>query len=107
MKTGRRELQKRDPVLGGYDPANYMTERVWAVARDGTRIPVSLAYRKDFERNGTAPLYQYGYGSYGISIDPRFSSPRFSLIDRGFVYAIAHVRGGQEMGRRGTRTASC
>jgi oligopeptidase B len=99
MKTGKRELRKRDPVLGNYDPANYVTERVWATARDGTKIPVSLAYRKDFKRDGTTPLYQYGYGSYGASIDPRFSSPRFSLIDRGFVYAIAHVRGGQEMGR--------
>ena len=99
MKTGKRELKKRDPVLGGFDSANYVAERVWAVARDGTKVPVSLAYRKDFKRDGTAPLYQYGYGSYGASIDPRFSSPRFSLIDRGFVYAIAHVRGGQEMGR--------
>jgi oligopeptidase B len=99
MRTGRRELKKRAPVLGGYDPANYVAERVWAVARDGTRIPVSLAYRKDFKRDRSAPLYQYGFGSYGVSIDPRFSSPRFSLIDRGFVYAIAHVRGGEEMGR--------
>jgi oligopeptidase B len=99
MKTGRRELKKREQILGGYDRANYVAERVWAIARDGTRIPVSLAYRKDFIRNGTAPLYQYGYGAYGVSADPRFSSPRFSLIDRGFVYAIAHVRGGQEMGR--------
>jgi oligopeptidase B len=99
MKTGQRDLKKRDPVLGGYDPANYTAERLWATARDGTKIPVSLAYRKDFKRDGTAPLYQYGYGSYGASTDPRFSSPRFSLIDRGFVYAIAHVRGGQEMGR--------
>ena len=99
MKSGRRELKKRDPVLGGYDPANYTAERLWATARDGTKIPISLAYRKDFKRDGTAPLYQYGYGSYGASTDPRFSSPRFSLIDRGFVYAIAHVRGGQEMGR--------
>jgi oligopeptidase B len=99
MKTGERKLRKRDPVLGGYDPANYVAERVWATARDGTRIPVSLAYRKGFKKDGTAPLYQYGYGSYGFSADPRFSSPRFSLIDRGFVYAIAHVRGGQEMGR--------
>ena len=99
MKTGRRELKKRDEVLGGYDPANYVAERVWAIARDGTRIPVSLAYRKDFKRDGTAPLYQHGYGAYGASSDPVFSTPRFSLIDRGFVYAIAHVRGGQEMGR--------
>ena len=99
MKTGERTLRKRDPVLGGYDSANYIAERVWAPARDGTKIPVSLAYRKGFKKDGTAPLYQYGYGSYGSSSDPRFSSPRFSLIDRGFVSAIAHVRGGQEMGR--------
>jgi oligopeptidase B len=99
MSTGKRELRKRDPVLGGYDPANYVAERIWAKARDGGWIPVSLAYRKDFKRDGTAPLYQYGYGSYGASNDPRFSTPRFSLIDRGFVYAIAHVRGGAEMGR--------
>jgi len=99
MKTGKRELKKRDPVLGNFDPANYVAERVWATARDGTRVPVSLAYRKDFKRDGTAPLYQTGYGSYGASIDPTFSSPRFSLIDRGFVYALAHIRGGQEMGR--------
>src|SRR4029079_18005151 len=95
----KRELKKRDPVLGGYDPANYVAERVWAQARDGTWVPVSLAYRKDFKRDGTTPLYQYGYGSYGASSDPRFSTSRFSLIDRGFVYAIAHVRGGEEMGR--------
>ena len=100
MKTNARTLRKRDPVLGGYDPDNYVTERAWAPARDGTKIPVSLLYRKDFKKDGTAPLYQYGYGSYGISSDPRFSSPRFSLVDRGFVYAIAHVRGGQEMGRQ-------
>ncbi len=100
MKTGARSLRKRDPVLGGYDPANYVAERVWATARDGTRITVSLAYRKGFHRDGSAPLYQYGYGAYGISIDPRFSSPRISLLDRGFVYAIAHVRGGQELGRQ-------
>jgi oligopeptidase B len=99
MKTGKRELKKRDPVLGGYDPANYVAERVWIVARDGTRIPVSLAYRKRLAKDGSAPLYQYGYGAYGASADPRFSSPRFSLIDRGFVYAIAHVRGGEELGR--------
>jgi oligopeptidase B len=100
LKTGARTLRKRDPVLGGYDPANYVTERIFAQARDGTAIPVSLAYRKNLVRDGTAPLYQYGYGAYGISTDPRFASPRVSLLDRGFVYAIAHVRGGQEMGRR-------
>jgi oligopeptidase B len=100
MKTNQRALRKRDPVLGNYDADNYITERVWAPARDGTKVPVSLIYRKGFKKDGTAPLYQYGYGSYGFSSDPRFSSPRFSLIDRGFVYAIAHVRGGQEMGRQ-------
>jgi oligopeptidase B len=98
--SGERELLKRDPVLGDFDPANYQTERVWATARDGEKIPVSLVYRKGFKRDGTAPLYQYAYGSYGSSEDPSFSSVRLSLLDRGFVYAIAHIRGGQEMGRR-------
>ena len=68
-------------------------------ARDGAQIPVSLVYRHGFARNGANPLLQYGYGAYGLSLDPSFSSPRLSLLDRGFVYAIAHVRGGQEMGR--------
>lgn len=100
MATGERRLLKRDPVLGDFDPENYITERVWATAGDGERIPVSLLYRKDFQRDGSAALYQYAYGSYGISIDPYFSSPRLSLVDRGVVYAIAHVRGGEELGRR-------
>jgi len=99
MRTGERTLLKRDPVLGGFDPKDYQTEFLFAPARDGKRIPVSLVYRKDFVRNGTAPLLQYAYGSYGLSMDPGFSSARLSLLDRGFVYAIAHVRGGQEMGR--------
>ncbi len=99
MQTGVRKLLKRQPVLGGFDPDNYVTERVWAPARDGTQIPVSLAYRKGFKRDATAPLYQYGYGSYGYSTDPAFWASAVSLLDRGFVYAIAHVRGGQEMGR--------
>jgi oligopeptidase B len=87
-------------VLGDFDPARYATEFVFAPARDGTRIPVSLVYRKDrFRRDGRAPLLQYGYGSYGLSMNPSFSSVRLSLLDRGFAYAIAHVRGGQEMGR--------
>ena len=98
-KTGERRLLKRDEVLGGYDPAQYTTERVWATARDGTKIPVSLVYRKGFKRDGTAPLYQYAYGSYGNSQDPRFAVTLPSLLDRGVVYALAHVRGGQEMGR--------
>jgi oligopeptidase B len=100
VKTGERRLLKRQPVLGGYDPANYVTERVWAPARDGTRIPVSLVYRKGFEKNGKAAMLQYAYGSYGASMDPGFSVTVVSLLDRGMVYALAHIRGGQEMGRR-------
>jgi oligopeptidase B len=99
VRTGEKTLLKMDPVLGGFDPANYATEFLFAPARDGTRVPVSLVYRKGFVRDGTAPLLQYAYGAYGLSMDPVFSSARLSLIDRGFVYAIAHVRGGQEMGR--------
>src|SRR5882757_7619813 len=99
MRTGEKTLLKRDPVLGDFDPSNYETELLFAPARDGKRIPVSLIHRRDFVRDGSAPLLQYAYGSYGLSTDPGFSSARFSLIDRGFVYAIAHIRGGQEMGR--------
>ena len=98
MATGKREERKRDAVLG-YEPANYTTERVWAVARDGARVPVSLAYRRGFQHDGTAPLFQRGYGSYGASSDPHFDQAAISLLDRGFVVAIAHIRGGQEMGR--------
>ena len=98
-RTGERRLLKRDPVLG-YDPERYATERLWATARDGTRIPVSLVYRKGFVRDGSAALLQYAYGSYGISMDPGFNLPVVSLLDRGMVYAIAHIRGGQEMGRK-------
>lgn len=99
VKTGERRLLKRQPVLGGYDPTNYVTERVWAPARDGTKVPVSLVYRKGFEKNGKAAMLQYGYGSYGASMDPGFSVTTVSLLDRGMVYALAHIRGGQEMGR--------
>jgi oligopeptidase B len=99
VRTQQQTLLKRDPVLGSFDPANYATELLWAKARDGAQVPVSLLYRKDFKRDGSAPLLQYAYGSYGLSMDPAFSSARLSLIDRGFVYAIAHVRGGQENGR--------
>jgi oligopeptidase B len=100
IRTGEKTLLKRDPVLGDFDPANYATEFAWATARDGQKVPVSIVYRKGFKRDGTAPLMQYAYGSYGISTDPAFSVSRLSLLDRGFVYAIAHIRGGQEMGRR-------
>jgi oligopeptidase B len=99
MRTGERRLLKRRPVLGGFDSANYASERVWATARDGVKVPVSLVYRKGFKRDGTAPLYQHAYGAYGASSDPYFDSTVFSLLDRGFVYALAHIRGGQEMGR--------
>jgi oligopeptidase B len=98
--TRQDTLLKREPVLGRFDPKDYVSEFVWVPARDGERIPVSIVYRKDVQRDGRAPLFQYGYGSYGICIDPSFSSARLSLLDRGFVYAIAHVRGGQELGRR-------
>jgi len=92
-------LRKQKPVLGGYDPADYEQFREWAVADDGTKVPISIVCRKGTPRNGTAPLLLYGYGSYEHSIDPYFSIPRLSLLDRGVVYAIAHVRGGGEMGR--------
>jgi oligopeptidase B len=99
VRTGEKFLLKRDPVVGSFDPANYRSEFLFAPARDGARIPVSLVYRLGLKRDGTAPLLQYAYGAYGMSTDPVFSSARLSLLDRGFVYAIAHVRGGQEMGR--------
>lgn len=99
VRTGERRLLKRDPVLGGYNPDDYVTERQWATARDGTKIPVSLVYKKGFKKDGKAALLQYAYGSYGSSSDPRFSIINVSLLDRGMVYAIAHIRGGQEMGR--------
>jgi oligopeptidase B len=100
LADGSRELLKREPVLGDFDPANYVSEFVWVPGRDGERIPASIVYRKGTPLNGTAPLYQYGYGSYGLSMDPLFSLSRLSLLDRGFVYAMAHIRGGQELGRR-------
>jgi oligopeptidase B len=99
IATGKKTLLKREPVLGGFEQSNYVTEHLWADARDGTKVPISLVYRKGLQKNGTAPLMQYGYGSYGITTDPTFSGSVISLLDRGFVYAIAHIRGGQEMGR--------
>jgi oligopeptidase B len=100
MRTGVKELKKTEAVLGGYDPANFVTEYLHANARDGAQIPVSVAYAKDTPLNGTAPLYQYAYGSYGISTDPMFRPNWVSLLQRGFVVVIAHVRGGQELGRQ-------
>jgi oligopeptidase B len=100
MATREKTLLKREEVVGDFDPANYVTERLEAPARDGTMIPVSIVYRKGLAKDGSNPLLQYGYGSYGASIDPWFDSALLSLLDRGFVYAIAHIRGGQEMGRQ-------
>jgi len=97
-KTGERRLLKRTPAPG-YESANYVTERVWASARDGTKIPVSIVYRKGFRKDGKAAMLQYAYGSYGASMDPAWSPTVTSLLDRGMVYAVAHIRGGQEMGR--------
>ncbi|HEY0018618.1 MAG TPA: S9 family peptidase [Longimicrobium sp.] len=99
MATRRRELRKQTEVLGGYDPSLYATERTWARAADGAMVPVSLVYKKPLVRDGSRPLLLYAYGSYGTSTDPTFSTANLSLLDRGVVFAIAHVRGGQEMGR--------
>ncbi|MGZ3695259.1 MAG: S9 family peptidase [Bdellovibrionota bacterium] len=95
-KTSALKKQRETPTL---DPSLYVSERVWATARDGTKVPVSIVYKKGLKKDGTAPLFQYGYGSYGIPMEPDFSVEYFSLLDRGFVYAIAHIRGGSEMGR--------
>ncbi|MFT3664867.1 S9 family peptidase [Piscinibacter sp.] len=103
LRSGRRTLKKRQPVLGGYDPARYDSTQILAHAADGTEVPVSLVWRRDLRdlRRGQAqPLLMYGYGAYGIAVDPYFSSSRLSLLDRGVVFAIAHVRGGGDRGRR-------
>jgi oligopeptidase B len=99
MNTKEKKLLKQQEVLGDFDLNNYHAERLSATARDGTKVPISLVYRKGLEKNGDNPLLLYGYGSYGSSTNAKFSSVRLSLLDRGFVYAIAHIRGGQEMGR--------
>ena len=99
MDTRQRTLLKQTEILGGYDPSLYATERTWATAGDGTRVPISLVYKKPLQRDGTRPLLLYSYGSYGSSTDPTFSSANLSLLNRGVVFAIAHIRGGQEMGR--------
>jgi len=99
METRERELKKQQAVLGGYDPRLYQSERIYAVAPDGVEVPISLVYKKGLVRDGRAPMLLYGYGSYGISIDPSFSSDRLSLLERGFVYASAHIRGGMDLGK--------
>ena len=99
VRTGDRILRKQQPVLGGYDPSLYASERLHVIASDGTKIPVSVVYRHDTPRDGSAPLLLYGYGSYGLSMPVSFSSNRFSLLDRGLIFAIAHIRGGGELGK--------
>jgi oligopeptidase B len=100
MRTGEKKLLKQQEVVGGYNAENYITERLWATADDGTKVPMSIVYKKGVEKNGNNPTLLTGYGSYGSSNDPYFSSTRLSLVDRGFIFAIAHIRGGQEMGRQ-------
>jgi oligopeptidase B len=101
MKTKTKEIKKEQQVLGGkFDKKNYIEERIWATAADGTKVPMSVVYRKGLKKNGKNPLLQYAYGSYGMSMDPYFSSTRLSLLDRGFVYVIAHIRGGEDLGRQ-------
>lgn len=99
-QTGKSALLKQQEVLGGYDPSQYISERLWATARDGVRVPLSIVYKKGFKRDGKAPLFLYAYGSYGAGTAATFSSSRLSLLDRGMAYAIAHIRGGNEMGEK-------
>ncbi len=93
-------VKKVYEVKGGYDKSNYVTERIMTTAPDGTKVPLSIAYRKGLEKDGNNPCYLYGYGSYGVNMDPYFSTIRLSLLDRGYIYAMAHIRGGSEMGRK-------
>ncbi|QQS41094.1 MAG: S9 family peptidase [Acidobacteriota bacterium] len=100
LKTGERTLLKQQEVLGGYDSSKYETERVWATARDGVKVPVSIVKKKGVKLDGKAPMLLYAYGSYGYSMTPYFSTTRLSLLDRGMIYAIAHIRGGGELGEK-------
>ncbi|MBU2905394.1 S9 family peptidase [Arenibacter algicola] len=101
MRTKEKEIKKEQEVLGGkFNKENYISERIWAPARDGKKVPISLVYHKNTKLDGSSPLLQYAYGSYGHTIDPYFSTVRLSLLDRGFIYAIAHVRGGEYLGRK-------
>lgn len=100
LKTRERKLLKQQEIPGGYNPADYQAERVWATAGDGTKVPMSIVYKKGIKKDGSNPTMLYAYGSYGSSTDPYFSISRLSLLNRGFVYAIAHIRGGSEMGRQ-------
>ena len=98
LNTRQRKLLKQQEVLGGYDAKNYEARRIWAVARDATKVPVSLVYKKGSKLDGTSPMLLYAYGSYGISMAPTFSSNRLALLDRGVIYALAYIRGGGELG---------
>lgn len=100
MNTKENVLKKQDEVVGGHNPKEYITERLYAKAKDGVEVPISIVYKKGYQKNGESPLLLYAYGSYGSTIDPYFSSVRLSLLDRGFAFAIAHVRGGQLLGRQ-------
>lgn len=99
MDTQEQKLLKQQEVLGGFNESDYITERLWATARDGQKVPISIVYHKSFQKDASHPLLLYGYGSYGHSMEPLFSFARISLLNRGFAYAIAHIRGGEEMGR--------
>jgi oligopeptidase B len=99
MRTGQRTVVKVQPVRGGYNRADYVTDRLWVAAPDGVRVPLSIVHRRGLPMNGTNPTLLYGYGAYEVSNEPMFDAARLSMLDRGFVYAIAHVRGGGEMGR--------
>jgi oligopeptidase B len=101
MKTKEKEIKKEQQVLGGkFDKNNYIEERVWATAADGTKVPISMVYHKGLKKDGNNPLLLYAYGSYGVTMDAYFSSTRLSILDRGFVFAIAHIRGGEDLGRQ-------
>lgn len=100
METKEKTLLKQQEVVGGHNPEDYQSERIWATVRDGVKVPISIVYKKGFKKDGTMPVLQYAYGSYGSTIDAGFSSTRLSLLDRGFAYAIAHIRGGSMMGRK-------
>ncbi|MEK6493178.1 S9 family peptidase [Myroides odoratimimus] len=100
MRTREKEVKKEQEVLGTFDKNNYVEERIWATAKDGVKIPMSIVYKKGMKKDGTNPFLQYAYGSYGYSMEPYFSTTRLSLLYRGFIYAIAHIRGGEDMGRQ-------
>lgn len=100
MRTREKEVKKEQEVLGTFDKNDYIEERIWATAKDGVKVPMSIIYKKGMKKDGTNPFLQYAYGSYGYSMEPYFSTTRLTLLDRGFIYAIAHIRGGEDMGRQ-------